>query len=104
MVNTNNITWRKKPYFVVFYEKTGNTACYDRDYQLISSEVSNELLELASTYHSIKYHLRSCKGYTLGSNSTPPIWLKEDMKKACIFWYLHQDKTPVAEIMQLPDF
>lgn len=90
--------WRKKPYFVVFHEETGNAACYDRDYQLISSEVSDELLELAR-----KYHLFSRQGYDLGEKSQPPLWLKEDMKKACIFWYLHQDSTPETEIMKLPD-
>ena len=77
-----------KPYCVVFHDPTGQAACYDRHYRLISETASSELVTLARAHGVTVQH-----GFGLSGPEQRPAWLTPDMDADCVTVFLFKDPT-----------
>lgn len=87
-----------KPYYLVLHPESGKTAVYNRKYEKLFEDASNEL-----TGYAVKHNTQIAPGLGLTQPEQQPSWIKDEMKEECVGYHLYSDTTPISQIKRIPD-
>lgn len=90
--------YRQKTLRVVIHPESGNSAVFNRDYELVAEEASIRLIGTG-----VKRHTTVTRGFTFTLPHQQLSWMKEEMKAECFSFHLFRDTTLTEEIEDLPD-
>jgi hypothetical protein len=89
---------RIKPYLLVIHPRSGNSAAYDRKYQLMFEGASQHLIDRAKAHHTqIK------QGFNLTEPEQQPSWMTPDKQEECICYHLYNDASDIDELRNIPE-
>jgi hypothetical protein len=87
-----------KPYLLVIHPKTGNTAVYDRKYQLMFEGASQRLIR-----HAESHHTQVGQGFKLSYPEQQPSWMSSEKQEECILYHLYKDSSNIVTIRSIPE-
>lgn len=90
-----------KPYMLVVHTENGKSAVYNRKYEKIFEDASQELINYAK-----KNNTQVRPGFRLTLPEQQPSWVtvKADMEEHCVCYHLYNDGTKTSEIKKIPNW
>lgn len=85
------------PYLVVVNTEGGESAVYNRYYQLMFEGASQRLLAYAA-----RWNTQVTRGFTLSQPEQQPSWFLPGAEEECVCYHLYKGTTPERELRSIP--
>jgi len=85
------------PYLVVVNTEGGQSAVYNRHYELIFEGASQRLLAYAA-----RWNTQVKRGFTLSQPEQQPSWFVPETEQECVSYHLYKDTSSERELRSIP--